>query len=112
MRGDEGAVVEIQPAGLSTTHNQARYKILAAMLGRKYLLAEAEAVLLGQGGAGSAADMEQNHGGDKPTAVESSWLGETRYLRSMKTYSWPKLVGLSRRWWSKGRRGIVERMQY
>lgn len=71
MREGEGAVVEIQPVGLSTAHHQARYRNLAAMLGREYFLAEAEALPLGQGGGGSAADMEQNRGGDKPTTVET-----------------------------------------
>ncbi|KAG6359137.1 hypothetical protein INS49_012657 [Diaporthe citri] len=49
MRACEGAVVEIQPAGLSATNRQARYKSLAMMIGREYFMAEAEAIPLGQG---------------------------------------------------------------
>lgn len=69
MREGEGAVVEIQAAGLPTTQDQARYKNLAAMLGRQYFLAEADVVPLDQGGSPSAG-TEQGHGGDKPQAVE------------------------------------------
>lgn len=44
MREGEGAVLEIQPAGVSTSPDQARYKSLAAMLGQKYFSLEAEVV--------------------------------------------------------------------
>lgn len=60
MCEDEGAVVEIQPSGLSATDHQARYENLAAMLGRKYF---------GHGGSW-IADMEQGRGGDRTKAVE------------------------------------------
>lgn len=63
MREGEGAIVEIQAAGLPTTQDQARFKNLAAMLGRKYFSAEADVVPLGQGGSPSA-------GMDSPKAVE------------------------------------------
>lgn len=69
MREGEGAIVEIQPLGLSVTNHQARYKNLAALLGRKYFLAEAEVVPLGQVGS-RIADMGKGNGKDRPKAVE------------------------------------------
>lgn len=69
MREDEGAIVEIQPLGLSVTNHQARYKNLAALLGRRYFVAEAELVPFGQGGS-RIADMEKGNGKDRPKAVE------------------------------------------
>lgn len=60
MREGEGAVVENQPAGLSVTYHQVRYKNLSAMLRREYFMAEAEVVSLGRDGSW-IADMEQGH---------------------------------------------------
>lgn len=68
MREGEGAVVEVHPAGPPATHHQARYRNLAAMLGRRYFLAEAAVAASGQ--AGWDMDMKQGHGGDKSTTVE------------------------------------------
>ncbi|KAJ0107366.1 DUF563 domain-containing protein [Diaporthe amygdali] len=65
MREGHGAVVEIQRAGLTQT----RYRNLAALLGRKYFLAEAEAVPIDQAGSRKAS-VEQDHGGATPNAVE------------------------------------------
>ena len=69
MPEGEGAMVEIQPAEQSTTQHQAGYRNLAAMLGRKYLLAEAEIVPLGQVGS-VRADVEQGPGGGRLKEVE------------------------------------------
>ncbi|KAL1865668.1 hypothetical protein Daus18300_007044 [Diaporthe australafricana] len=69
MREGKGAVVEIQPAGLSELDHQARYKNLAAMMGQEYFLAEAEVVPFGQKGS-CRAETEQGKEEDKPKAVE------------------------------------------
>lgn len=69
MREGEGAVVEIRPPVLSATNHQARYKNLAALLGRKYFVTEAEVVPFGQGGS-RIADMEKDNGKDRPKAVD------------------------------------------
>lgn len=69
MREGQGAVVELQPADLSTTQHQGRYKNLAATLGQKYFSAKTEVDSLGQGGSGEA-DVEQSLGGDTLNQIE------------------------------------------
>lgn len=69
LRDGKGAVVEIQPTERPATQHQARCKNLAAMLGRKYFIAEAEGVPLGQAGSW-LVDTERRHGGNKSHAVE------------------------------------------
>ncbi|KAH8785339.1 hypothetical protein F5883DRAFT_708200 [Diaporthe sp. PMI_573] len=69
MREGQGAVVELQPADLSTTQHQGRYKNLAATLGQKYFSVKTEVDSLGQGGSGEA-DVEQSLGGDTLNQIE------------------------------------------
>lgn len=95
-REGEGAVVEVHPAGPPPTHHQARYRSLAAMLGRKYLLAEAAVAASGQAGIWDM-DMKQGDGGDKSTTVESELARRNTELLSARTNWWIKLVGQSRR---------------
>jgi hypothetical protein len=69
MREGQGAVVELQPADLSTTQHQGRYKNLAATLGQKYFSVKTEVDSLGQGGSGEA-DVEQSLGGDTLNQID------------------------------------------